>query len=169
MSNKKASQAHDLSTDDVDNFLPDPLIRTAYDGRNVAMSEATGIMFDPEIEPSKTKQSFADECDINNILEHFNKTGVLTHYNERQPVYGDFTDPISFQESLNLVIQAHEMFDALPSKIRERFHNDPQEFLDFASDEKNKDEMISLGLIEAPPAAPVDPVPPVDPAAGGAP
>jgi phage internal scaffolding protein len=41
---------------------------------------------------------------------------------------------------------AQDSFLALPAKIRSRFGNDPALFVEFASDEANKDEMKALGL-----------------------
>jgi hypothetical protein len=40
----------------------------------------------------------------------------------------------------------------LPSDIRAKFDNDPGEFFEFCTDPKNADEMVQLGLREAPPS-----------------
>lgn len=96
--------------------------------------------------PSATKQSFKDECDINNILKKFKTIGQLPHVSGRTPMYGDFSNPITYQESLNIVIKAKDQFNALPSKVRDRFGNDPVQFLQFVNDEKNIPELIELGL-----------------------
>ena len=55
------------------------------------------------------------------------------------------------------VIEAEKAFDALPSKVRSRFKNQPVEFLEFCSDEANRDEMAELGLIEPPKSQLTDP------------
>lgn len=47
----------------------------------------------------------------------------------------------------------------LPAKVRSRFENDPQKFLEFCSDPKNRDEAVSLGLIMSAPASAPDPDP----------
>jgi len=96
--------------------------------------------------PSRTKQSFRDECDINNILRKFNVTGELP-VGSVQPQYGDFSGITDYQSALNAVMAAQDSFLALPAKIRSRFDNDPALFVDFASDEANKDEMKALGLL----------------------
>ena len=49
---------------------------------------------------------------------------------------------------MNQIIAAQEAFNSLPSDIRKKFDNDPAEFLEFVSDEKNNDEMIQMGLKE---------------------
>lgn len=103
-----------------------------------------GLSF--EGQDSLTKQAFADECDINNILKRFEKTGVLPDMIKSDPVYGDFSDAGSYQEALNIVMHAEEQFAALSANVRERFGNDPQRFLEFATDDKNSDEMAKMGL-----------------------
>jgi len=96
--------------------------------------------------PSLTKQSFRDECDINNILRKFNVTGQLP-VGSVQPQYGDFSGITDYQSALNAVMAAQDSFLALPAKIRAKFGNDAAAFVDFASDEANKDEMKALGLL----------------------
>jgi len=96
--------------------------------------------------PSLAKQSFRDECDINNILRKFNVTGELS-IGSVQPQYGDFSGITDYQSALNAVMAAQDSFLQLPAKVRARFDNDPALFVDFASDEANKDEMKALGLL----------------------
>lgn len=95
-----------------------------------------------------TKQSFSDECDINNILRRYEKTGQLPDRIKENPRYGDFSQPFDYQESLNIVIHAQEQFSLLSARVRERFNNDPQKFLEFTADPENLPEMVELGLAE---------------------
>lgn len=97
-------------------------------------------------EHSRAKQSMKDECDINNIMSRYNKTGQLPGLIKREPQYGDFSDPITFQEACETVKRAEEQFAALPARTRERFGNDPQRFLAFTQDPQNIPEMETLGL-----------------------
>lgn len=170
MSSKSSENLADLSTVDVDNIAL-PFIRTAYDGSAVAASNKSALSFDPKIEPSLTKQSFVEECDINTILQNFAKTGLISHVNQSSPKFGlDLTLlPETYMESMNVVINAHENFLALPANIRDLFDNDPEKLLTFLADDKNYAEAVKLGLIDAPPA-PVEPVgAPVPHPAGGDP
>lgn len=96
---------------------------------------------------SRTKQSFKKECDINVIMAKYQKTGAITHFNKHQQNYG-IADGQTFQDAMNLVCEAQEMFNELPSSIRSRFGNDPAAFLDFVQDESNESEMVKLGLKE---------------------
>ena len=112
--------------------------------------------------PSRTKQSFRDECDINNILRQFNVTGQLP-VGSVQPQYGDFSGITDYQSALNAVMAAQDSFLQLPAKVRARFDNDPAFFVEFASNEANKDEMKALGLLreETAPAVVSSPSEPV--------
>ncbi|QCQ84895.1 DNA pilot protein [Blackfly microvirus SF02] len=103
-----------------------------------------------EVYPSMTKQSFVDECDINNILAEYKTSGQLKHINEKaaQGVYADLPNGLDFQESLNTVIRAEESFATLPSAVRARFGNDPEQFLTFMADPANQDEAIKMGLAQ---------------------
>lgn len=119
-------------------------------------------------DPSLTKQSFKDECDINKIMARFQRTGVLDHVRKHQPEYG-FASNADFTSSMQLVAQAQSMFEELPSSVRKRFDNSPGAFLDFVQDESNTAEMAELGLMgddyqPSPPAEP-PPAPPGPPEA----
>ena len=107
-------------------------------------------------QPSMTKQSFKDECNINKIMAKFQTTGALNHYAKHAPTYGDTTG-VDYHDALNLVANANTMFEELPSSIRKRFDNDPEQFLKFVEDPKNADEMIELGLKESPAQHNVEP------------
>ncbi len=105
----------------------------------------------------RTKQSFKDECDINNIMRKYQKTGAVAHANQHAPNYG-FATSLDFSDAMRLITTAQDMFDGLPSSIRTRFANDPALFLDFVQDADNEAEMAKLGLVEEkqPPEVPSD-------------
>lgn len=104
--------------------------------------------------PSLTRQEFAEEANVNNLMKRYALTGSfydpLGHPSKslRKPMFGDFTQFGDFQESQNRVIAAMEAFDSLPVELRKRFNYDPQALIEFCSDPKNRDEAIKLGLIE---------------------
>ena len=106
-------------------------------------------------EPGRTKQSFKDECNINNIMARYQKSGAITHVQNNQPQYG-FATARTFHESMNIVTKAQSMFAELPSSIRSKFKNDPAQFLDFVQDAGNADELVELGLANAPTPNPSD-------------
>lgn len=104
--------------------------------------------------PSRTKQQFKAECDINNVIKKYDSTGLITHVNKTMARFGDYTEVNEYQESLNIVIAAQEAFSALPSALRKRFGNDPGLYVEFVTDPKNEAEMISLGMAVERPRAP---------------
>lgn len=112
-----------------------------------------GVRLHPLVftKPSRTKQSFRDECDINTIMKKYAATGLVSHVKKYGGQYGDFTEFGDYQESLNIIIDAQSMFMSLPAKLRSRFSNDPAVFLDFVGNPSNRDEMVSLGLVKAVP------------------
>lgn len=111
--------------------------------------ERAAMTFDPK--KARVHASEQEACDINRIMARYENTGLLDHVNRYQGRYGDFSEsPGDFHEALNQTIRAREMFMSLPARIRGMFHNDPGEFLDFATDPENKDAMQEMGLL--PPA-----------------
>lgn len=106
--------------------------------------------------PSRTKQSFAKDCDINNIIASWSKSGELNHVNLGTPQYGDFSNADDYLTARNNVSNALESFDLLPSEIRAQMGNDPAVLLDFIADPSNHEEAVQLGLLP-PPAPPERP------------
>lgn len=93
-----------------------------------------------------TKQSHKDECDINLIIKRYQKTGIIQHINQQQPIYTDLPDSIDYQQSLHLLEQADEAFSTLPSVVREHFHNSPAEFLAALTDPGQHAQLAEWGL-----------------------
>jgi len=101
--------------------------------------------------PSRTKQEFAEDSNINNIIAKAVRTGVSQEL-FRPPVFegevavGEF-GASSYQDALNKIAHANQAFARLPSKTRERFGNEPAKFLEFMENpEENHLEMEKLGL-----------------------
>ena len=101
----------------------------------------------PENSPY-TRQEFKAEADINTIMARYQRTGELPAINVVAPQYLDVTG-MDFQEHMNAIREAQELFDALPSQIRNRFQNDPGEFIDFCGDSNNHPELARMGLLSA--------------------
>lgn len=120
---------------------------------------------DCSVEPSMTKQEFAEECDINTIMRRYETTGRIDHVNSRMPEYGDFASVPDYQSAVNTVLEAESMFAELPARMRDRFGNNPQRLLEFLADPENRKEAEELGLVQ--PAPPPPPPPEPNPPAGG--
>jgi phage internal scaffolding protein len=95
---------------------------------------------------SMTQQCHAAECDINNILSRFQKTGVIEHENRFQGEYANFLDVYDYHDAMIRVAEANEAFDSLPSSLRAQFNNSPALFLEFVNNPANDQSMIDLGL-----------------------
>nr|WAE43330.1 MAG: internal scaffolding protein [Microviridae sp.] len=99
-------------------------------------------------EESKTQQHFADEVNINSIMERYAKTQVID-VPELQGVFGDFSGEVEFLTYQNALKEANDQFMMLDAKIRRRFENSPVELLKFLEVPENRAEAIELGLISA--------------------
>ena len=129
-------------------------IRSPYNYDVDAASVESGLFCDAE--EDMTQQQFKEECDINEITRRFG-LGAEMPKGIKVPTYGDFTGIESYHDACNAIAEAGESFDALPATLRDRFKNDPGEFVQFVLDDKNRDEAVRLGLIQAP--APVSVAP----------
>lgn len=103
---------------------------------------------------SLCRQEFAAEADINNIMSKYAAGLASIPAGDRTPMFGDFSDLGDYQSNMQRMIDAHEQFMQLPSKIREKFRNDPGELLEFLADESNRDEAVKIGLINPKPEKP---------------
>ena len=103
---------------------------------------------DQKGEPSLTRQSEADQCDINKIMERFDRTGQLPVSLKAQPQYGD-ARTVDFQTAKQIVIDAEKAFKELPAKARQHFGHDPENMLKALSDtsEGNAKKLIELGIL----------------------
>lgn len=99
-----------------------------------------------EIQTSMTKQAFAEESQINNIMAKYEKTGVIDHVKEHGG-YSMMPSGLDYHTAMQLTIDAHLAFDQLPANIRKEFGNDAFEFLTFVEDPDNVERMAELGLI----------------------
>jgi len=99
---------------------------------------------------SMTRQSEADSCDINKIMERFDRTGQLPISLKAPPVYGD-ARIVDFQTAKQIVIDAEKAFNELPGKVRQYFGHDPENMLKAISDdsEENQKKLLELGLTVA--------------------
>lgn len=100
---------------------------------------------------SRTHQSFAKDADINNIMSRFKKTGFLIDPLKvnpyRRPNFGDFSDIGDLASQITRIREAEAAFMVLPASIRERFHNDVGELLEFVQNDANRAEAVEIGLL----------------------
>lgn len=108
-------------------------------------------------DPGLTKQAHKDECDIDKIVNKYERTGVVTHLSRSRAEYG-FATSLDLSEAIQILDKATEMFEELPSQLRAEFNNDPGKLLDFIQNPENEERAIEIGLIER-----VEPAPAPEP------
>ena len=94
-----------------------------------------------------TQQQFAKDCDVNNILKFHMQSGTPLPISDRMNNFMDVSNVTEYQKSLQTVYEAQKAFDQLPSDIRAKFENSPEQLISFMEDAKNIDEAEKLGLI----------------------
>lgn len=122
-----------------DNVIP---FNTGYRERERVMTQPIG--------ESLTQQHFAHDADVRNIIKQYDKTGLIANVQKGVAQYGDYSKVNEYREALDLVNKANATFADLPAELREMFQNNAGTFLEFATNPENNDQMIELGLKEAP-------------------
>lgn len=115
--------------------------------------KGSGLDFPKNDEKSRslTRQSFAKDADINNIMSKYAVTGVLVDPanvdSERRPMFGDFSDLIDYPVLVSRINEAQAQFMTLPSEVRARFDNDVENLLVFLQDPKNVEEAVKMKIL----------------------
>jgi phage internal scaffolding protein len=106
-----------------------------------------------------TKQNHKAECDINNIIKQYQKTGILNHVANSTAEYLNLPSNFDYQDALNTVIAAEDAFNQLPSKVRDRFSNDPASLLAAINNPAMRTELEEFGILKKPASPPPSPPP----------
>ncbi|ALS03684.1 VP3 [Gokushovirus WZ-2015a] len=105
--------------------------------------------------PSRTRQEFAEECDINTIMLRYEATGIISHVDPRQPMYLDLTMmPGDLASTLDMLDRATESFMSLPASVRREMDNSVENFIAFATNEANLPKLKEWGLAKPEAALP---------------
>lgn len=120
----------------------DVFVRSAYNYDMELASEDSSLRC---VDVSRAVQSSRDEVDINTIVKRFGLTGQLPT-DVAVPQFADFAEVFDYHSAMNVIAEAKEAFMEMPADVRARFLNDPHEFVAFASDPANLEEMRKLGL-----------------------
>ena len=99
-------------------------------------------------EDSRTDPSFADECNVNNIVKKFKNTGQITHLAKREGVYADVSTVTDLLTATIQVQKASEAFKTIPAELRRKLNEDPAQLIEFLNDPQNDEEAIYYGLKE---------------------
>ena len=79
-------------------------------------------------------------------MTKFENNAIINHTNNQIAQFGDFSEIDSYQDALNKIMLAEDMFNSLPAQARKHFDNDPLKFVQAAQDPSNDSLMVSLGL-----------------------
>ena len=96
---------------------------------------------------TRVDQAQTQMTDISKLLEPAMRKGLLKHSIQYSDQYDDIPST-TYQEALNTVAKAEQMFDDLPINMRNRFNNNPSEFLEFTHNPANAPEMAKLGMLK---------------------
>lgn len=127
----------------------------------ISRSDGTRRVISKCVGPSLTKQSFAPECDIQNIVKRA-LAGQPVSQVDDQPIYADVSALPDYQTSLNTVIATEAVFGRLDAVTRQGFDNNPQNMLAFLANPANARKAVQLGLLDPsalPPAEPLSAAP----------
>lgn len=115
--------------------------------------------------PSRTRQEFSDEADINNVMDRYIQTGQFSHVAKALPFYADATLVNDYYSSKEAADRTMEAFMQLPAKARNKFDNDPGKLINFLKNPENEKEAIAMGLLEPQPQPNPPPMQPAAPVA----
>lgn len=97
-----------------------------------------------------TQMNSQKSCDVNVIMKQFRKTGQIIHLAKKVPFYGDVSDFTDYGTALMKVKVAQDLFEQMPSAVRNRFDNDVEKAIKFLEDPKNLKEAQEIGMVEKP-------------------
>lgn len=111
------------------------------------MSMHTSKLGPREYDDGRTKQSAEAECNINNIMAKYAKTGQLVHVAETLGEFRDISGIPDLNEAMNIVADANSAFNELPAEVRKACEHNAGNFLEWFDNPENRDEAVKLGLI----------------------
>lgn len=98
---------------------------------------------------SKTQQAEKVNCDINRIVKHYTKYGVVPEgVTVKAARYADVSQVPTFQEAQNMIRHAEEIFLSVPLEIRRACDHNPAKVMDFINDPANADVLKKFGMLK---------------------
>lgn len=98
----------------------------------------------------RTKQEFKNDVDLPEMMRKL-LAGQSVNGARGSAKYEDFTNVGDYLQCQLALQNAQQQFAELPSRVRDRFKNDPAQLLAFIDDPVNYDEAVDLGIFEAKP------------------
>ncbi len=111
------------------------------------MSAYFGKHGKPEVRKYKlhgrTKQSQKDECDINMLLERYNRDAAAGHLEKYGAQYGNYAD-YDFENHVTKIAEMNTIFERLPAEVKKDFGQSTHKFFEFVTDPENEDRLPEL-------------------------
>jgi len=92
------------------------------------------------------KQSMKDECDVNKIVERFQKSGLISHLGAGVPAFVDVSELGDYRSVIEQVRSVEAYFAGLPAKVRSVFKNDARSFMDYLETAPTVQDLEEVGL-----------------------
>lgn len=92
-------------------------------------------------------QSSKKQCDINNIMAQYAKSGMLPQINSSEPRFIDNTLIPDLNTAFEVTNRAIELFKELPPTIRKLMDNNPANLESFIQDPNNYGTLLKNGII----------------------
>lgn len=90
------------------------------------------------------------ECDIHYLYSNMLKFGTAypgrLSKPARTPQFIQSVFPQDLATAMDIVSKAREQFDQLPVEVRDKFNYNPYRFMEFVTNDKNKEELVKMGL-----------------------
>ena len=90
------------------------------------------------------------ECDIRylygNMLRYGAAYPARLSRPSRRPEFVQSVAPRDLASAMDVVTKAREQFEQLPVEIRDKFNYNPYRFMEFVTNDKNKEELVKMGL-----------------------
>lgn len=106
------------------------------------------VAVDLSSENPKTEQHHRDHVSTQFIMNKAAKTGMMQHVRQEAPTYSELPPRMHYQDAMNLIAAARSTFESIPAITREKFDNDPAQFLDFINNPENREQMLEMGFTD---------------------
>lgn len=93
----------------------------------------------------KTDQSFKDLVSVKSLVARTEAKGLLRASQKFEGTMDDYPN-LDYQEAQFALAEAKSVFEAMPSKLRKQFGNDPIAFAEFVQNPENQKNLVDMGL-----------------------
>jgi len=108
---------------------------------------------------SKTQQHFADECDVNNIVAQYDRTGIDPYAeNKNSERYGDGMYR-TYSDAMLVAAEMRSNFEELPAAVRAQYDFNVENYLKAVDARAEAELAPSLEEQQEAPSAPPEPPP----------